>query len=133
MKPPQVAIDFGTASGTPSRTSSDEFEQVPYPADHHSNWDPPAIVSSTYKTEEELPLHYMNEEKARRRVKGPGGGGVDFVGAGAIDPTMAYYDDEGKDVYAKIRPEKGRVSSGRLRRPPPPPPTTIVRAFLFFR
>lgn len=67
----------------------------------------------------------MSEEKARRRVRGAGDSG-DFQGGG--NDIAMEYDDEGKDVYAKLRPRKGRVGSGRLRRPPPPPPTNIVRA-----
>lgn len=119
MRPPQVSLDFGSPPGTPSRNSSDDFEQIPYPPDH-LNWAPSS-------KQEELPLHYMNEEKARRRVRGTGGSG-DFPG-GVVGHDMGMeYDDESKDVYAKLRPAKGRVGSGRLRRPPPPPPTSIVCA-----
>lgn len=117
MRPPQVALDFGTPPGPPSATSSDEFERVPYP-EEHTNW------AATSHQEEELPLHYMNEEKARRRVRGPGAGG-EYAGMAPMESGMEY-DDEGKDVYAKIRPTKGRVGSGRLRRPTPPPPTSVV-------
>lgn len=126
MKPSQVAIDFGTPQAPPSRaSSSDDFEKISYPSDN-SDWNPPPIVSSYNKPEEELPLHYMNEDKARRRVVGRGGGG-EYAGAGPIDNGGDdYYDDEGKDVYSKIRPDRGRVGSGRLRRAPPPPPTSIV-------
>jgi len=111
MRPPQVAIDFGTPPGSPSRTSSDDFERVPYPPDHHKS-----------QQVEELPLHYMNEDKARRRG----------VVRGGPEPTgHEVYDDDGKDVYAKLRPFKGRAGSGRLRRAPPPPPTTIVSIYCF--
>ena len=106
MRPPQVAIDFGTPPEPPSRTSSDDFERVPYPPEHHKS-----------QQSEELPLHYMNEDKARWR-------GV-ARGASELN-SHEEYDDDGKDVYAKLRPPKGRVGSGRLRRAPPPPPTTIV-------
>jgi dolichyl-phosphate-mannose-protein mannosyltransferase len=114
MKPPQIAIDFGTPPGSPTRTS-DDFERVPYPPEHHKS-----------QLAEELPLHYMNEDKARRRAVGRGG--VE------VDGQKDYYDDDGKDVYAKLRPGKGHLGSGRLRRAPLPPPTTIVRVYttLFF-
>ena len=108
MKPPQVAIDFGTPAGSP-RASSDDFERVPYPPDHYKS-----------QQEEELPLHYMGEDKARRRGVGRVGSAVESSG------HEEYFDDDGKDVYAKLRPLKGRVGSGRPRRGPPPPPTSIV-------
>jgi dolichyl-phosphate-mannose-protein mannosyltransferase len=107
MRPPQVAIDFGTPPGSPSRTSSDDFERVPYPPEHYKS-----------QQEEDLPLHYMGEDKARRR-------GVART-AGESSGHEEYYDDDGKDVYAKVRPLKSRVGSGRPRRVPPPPPATIV-------
>jgi dolichyl-phosphate-mannose-protein mannosyltransferase len=112
MQPPQIAIDFGTPPTTPPRTSSDEFERVPYPPDH-----------SKSQQQEELPLHYMSEDKARRRVGGRGGA--------QLSGREEYYDydDDGKDVYAKLKSTKGTVGSGRPRRGPPPPPTTI-REFL---
>ena len=119
MKPHQVAVDFASRV-----SSSDEFEKISYPSDS-SDWNPPPIVSS-YNTPEELPLHYMSEDKARRRVIGRGGGD-EYGGADPIDHGGNYYDDEGKDVYSKTRPNRGRIGSGRLRRAPPPPPTSIVR------
>lgn len=113
MKPPQVAIDFGSPSDSHS-VSSDEFEQVSYPPDHY------LVQQQT----QDLPLHYMTEETARRRVVR---GGEPLLGH---DGGVAeLYDDEGKDVYSKSRSGKGRVSSGRQRQPPPPPPTTVVRLF----
>lgn len=118
-----ISLNFGTPEVSP-RTSS-EFEEIHYPhhtsttAAHTSSW--PAAS----REKEELPLHYMNEETARRRVRvTPGGNGVYDTHAEVQDE----YDDEGKDVYAKMRTAKVPVSSGRPRRPPPPPPTTIVRA-----
>ena len=112
MKPPAITVDFD--SDTP-RSSSD-FEEISYPSSY--NWSAP-------HNEEELPLHYMSEEKARRRVvRGPGAPGVfganEGVGHGA-------YDDEGKDVYSKPRHIQNRLGSGRLPQPLAPPPTTIVR------
>ncbi|OBZ65725.1 hypothetical protein A0H81_14234 [Grifola frondosa] len=40
------------------------------------------------------------------------------------------FDDEGKDVYSKMKTAKVPFGSGRLRRPPPPPPTTLREFFL---
>jgi len=115
MRPPQVAIDFGTPPASPNRTSSDDFERVPYPPDHYKSQQP-----------EELPLHYMNEDKARRR-----GPGVAVKSGPESSGHEEYYDDDGKDVYAKMRPTTGRMGSGRLRRLPPPPPTNIVCISIF--
>jgi len=47
--------------GTSDPDAPFEFEDIPYPSQH---W-------SAVSREEELPLHYMSEEKARRRVKVP--------------------------------------------------------------
>ncbi|RDB23014.1 Dolichyl-phosphate-mannose--protein mannosyltransferase 2 [Hypsizygus marmoreus] len=118
MRPSAVAVDFGTADSDTPRTSSD-FEEISYPSNY---W------SSSHQ-EEELPLHYMSEEKARRRTGrgGPEGAGI-YDHLGEKSPQQEY-DDEGKDVYSKIRPAKNRVGSGRLPQPPAPPPTTI-REFL---
>lgn len=118
MRPSEVTIDFGTdSSDSPPRYSSD-FEEIPHPA---SNW------ASSHTHEEQLPLHYMSEEKARRRMAGRGA----EPGAGIYNgqSEREQYDDDGKDVYSKIRPVKNRVGSGRLPHPPPPPATTI-REFL---
>lgn len=109
MKPAQVAIDFGNDSDTPPRSSS-EFEEVPYPS---NSWPAP----------EELPLHYMSEEKARRRpVKGA-------HDDGPISVNIAHYDDDGKDVYNKLRAVKARMGSGRPPPPLAPPATNIVSVF----
>jgi dolichyl-phosphate-mannose-protein mannosyltransferase len=120
MRPPQVQIDFGTPPGTPPRTSSD-FEEIHYPSSH-----PSYTSAGDYNHEESLPLHYMNEDTSTRRrvARGPGSSGG-FM-SDEHDSDMQY-DDEGKDVYSKLRLSKGRVSSGRVHRPPPPPPTSIVR------
>ena len=119
--PDSISLDFGTPEVSP-RTSSD-FEEINYPqaatAGQHaySGW------SAPQRREEELPLHYMNEETARRRVhssRGP-------ASSGFYDEKQDQYDDDGKDVYAKIRASKIPLSSGRPRRPPAPPATSIVR------
>ena len=120
MKPPaEVAVDFGTTDPD----ASFDFEHVPYPTTHHHHW-------SLSNREEELPLHYMSEEKARRRVvKGPAGpagmGGEDHAHS-QKEHYGDYYDDQGKDVYNKIRPGNARLGSGRLPQRPLPPPTSLV-------
>jgi hypothetical protein len=87
-----------------------EFEHNPYP--NHRN------------REEGLPLHYMSEDKTRRRVKAST---VSVYDQQDKEPYYGdYYDDEGKDVYNKLRPKSSRLSSGRLPQPPLPPPTSVV-------
>ncbi|OCH88812.1 glycosyltransferase family 39 protein [Obba rivulosa] len=121
MRPPEIALNLGTPPEVSPRTSSD-FEEVQYPAaESLSRTAPP-------RREEELPLHYsyMNEEKARRRVpRGPGAAGT--YADPLDDQGMDYgpYDDEGKDVYSKMKANKSALGSGRIRRPPPPPPTSL--------
>ncbi|EIW84678.1 glycosyltransferase family 39 protein [Coniophora puteana RWD-64-598 SS2] len=130
MRPDQVHIDFGTPEGPTPRTS-DEYEQVSYPSTHnHDHQHHHTTHTHTHRNEggnESLPLHYMSEETARRRVaKGPGNSGG-FMSGEESEKDMPY-DDTGKDVYSKMRPGAGvpRVSSGRVHRPPPPPPTSIT-------
>ncbi len=119
----EVHLNFGSTPPDSPRTSSD-FEEIQYPhtlstSTNSSSWSAPP------RREEELPLHYMNEEKARRRVpRAPGSNGMY---AGHVEGPDEY-DNEGKDVYAKMRASKMPPSSGRPRRPPPPPATTIVRS-----
>ena len=117
MRPPAVTVDFG-APDSDTRSSSD-FEEISYPLNH--NW--PA-----YHNEEELPLHYMSEEKARRRTARGPGSAQDF-GSPANDGYVydGYDDDEGKGVYTKARQVQPRLGSGRLPTPLAPPATTIVR------
>ncbi|KAI0080531.1 glycosyltransferase family 39 protein [Panus rudis PR-1116 ss-1] len=123
-----VALNFGSPPGSP-RTSS-EFEEVNYPHHTASN-SPNSLTWTAVPRQEELPLHYMNEETARRRVRTAAGGAA---GEGSetyhahdekAPPQYDPYDDEGKDVYSKMRATKAPAGSGRARRPPPPPPTTI--------
>lgn len=124
MRPAAVAVDFGPSdpdSPTEIESSSD-FEQVPYPDYNHTT------NHSQFQDEPDLPLHYMTEEKARRRVVK----GQPQKSAG-LEPPLGEFDEDVKDVYAKIRPGVNpRVSSGRLRYAPPPPPTSIVCVRLFF-
>ena len=76
---------------------------------------PPAAIAVDFEREprsssdyeeiqaQELPLHYMNEDKARRRVpKGPSS--IGYPSTDDIAARDAYDDDEGKDVYNKARP-----------------------------
>ncbi len=105
---PAIAVDFGT-------DPEFEFEEVQYP----NHW-------SSSNREEELPLHYMSEEKARRRVKaGPATEEYEHIEKEHYAGGQ-YYDDSGKDVYSKAKPTSARIGSGRLPQPPPPPPTSLV-------
>ncbi|TRM61270.1 glycosyltransferase family 39 protein [Schizophyllum amplum] len=101
MRPPAaIAVDFEREP-----RSSSEYEEIQH---------------------QELPLHYMNEDKARRRVpKGPSSIGYPSPESAARD---AYDDDEGKDVYNKVRPLP-RLGSGR-NRPMHQPPATSIREFV---
>ncbi|KAI1788358.1 glycosyltransferase family 39 protein [Ganoderma leucocontextum] len=132
MRPPgQVTLDLGLPFEDGARSDSD-FEEIPHPASHDGYWTqhPPAHAPPR---EEELPLHYMNQENARRRVtRGPGGDGESGFSQLSEKEGLDYYsnDDEGKDVYSKMKTAKGPISSGRPRRPPPPPPTTVREFFL---
>ena len=113
-RPNEIAIDLAP----PSARSSSDFVEVAYPPSH---W----TAAPTHRNpEEDHLLHYMTDEKARRRApRGPARSEKEpSIG------TKAYYDDDdgdGKDVYAKFSPTY-RVSSGRPHRPPPPPAMTIV-------
>jgi len=116
MKPSAIAVDFGASD-------PEDFEEVPYPA-NHNHW-------STVNREEELPLHYMSEEKARRRVKATttssAGGPEEYEVTSEKERYPDYYDDESK--YNKVRPHTQRIGSGRMPQAPFPPPTSIVRPY----
>ena len=104
--------------GTSDPDSPFEFEHIPYPSQHWSSVNP----------EEGLPLHYMSEDKTRRRVKAST---VSTYDQQEKEPYYAdYYDDEGKDVYSKLRPKSSRLSSGRIPQPPLPPPTSVVSSII---
>ena len=121
----EVHLNFGTTPPDSPRTSSD-FEEIHYP---HTDASSNASFGWTAHSQhdEDLPLYNMNEEKARRRVP-HANSGSDAFPAYVEGPDV--YDDEGKDVYAKMRTSKMPTGSGRPRRPPPPPATTIVRVLL---
>lgn len=131
MKRSDITLNFGSPPGSP-RTSSD-FEEVNYPHSRTDSNSPDISLSWTAvpRREEELPLHYMNEESARRRVVRPQGGSGSYAEhydtPNKHEGGYAEYDDGGKDVYSKMKAARGPVGSGRIHRPPPPPPTTIVR------
>lgn len=114
MRPSAVAVDFGSEPDSPPRSSSD-FEEISYP---QNRW--PAS-----RKEEELPLHFMTEETARRRVP-KGAGGPPAYEFSEKQQLMDEYDDEGKDVYKKARGPANHIGSGRPRQAPLPPPTSIV-------
>lgn len=114
-KPSEVVLELGTPPpGSPSRTS-EEFEQVPYPANTTStetHWgsSPRNIV------EEELPLHYMDGDRARRRVR-------PSTGASHEDGRRTYdteYDDDKELYHDKLRPVNiPRIGRGTQRNLPP--------------
>lgn len=114
MRPSDTSIEFGyPPPDNQSHSPADsDFEEVPYPS------------SSSYPHQDqtsELPLHYMSEDTARRRVtRGPGLSEKD------VDPLLNVEDDDGKDVYNKSKPARSRIASGR---PPPKhqtPPTSMT-------
>jgi dolichyl-phosphate-mannose-protein mannosyltransferase len=121
-KPSEVVLELGTPPpGSPSRTS-EEFEQVPYPANTTStetHWGPSRNVA-----EEELPLHYMDGDRARRRVR-PSTGVSHDDGGRRYD---AEYDDDKELYHDKLRPVNipriGRSTQRSI------PPTNLVRSIL---
>lgn len=117
MKPAQVALNLGTPPGSPPRTSSD-FEEVAYPQPS-----PPSHWAPT-KEDGELPLHYMNEDSTRRRVRGVGS--TDYGENANVHELEPLNADEGKDVYNKMSAMRGASFGGRPRRPVHPPPSSIV-------
>ncbi len=108
-----VAVNF---SASDPDSSSSDFEEVQYPP---NNW---------AQATEQLPLYHM-EEKARRRTKG-GVPSFEDDGYEAAQKTDYAYNDEGKDVYNKMRSPRSGMGGGRPRMAPPPPPTSIVRISL---
>lgn len=111
MKPSAIAVDFGTNAPDPPS----QFE-AHYPP---NDW-------TSIDRDEDLPLHYMSEEKARRRVKGPSGTAPGEYEYAEKSRYTDYYDDEGKDVYNKPRAHAAHMGGGRPPQPPLPPPTSLV-------
>lgn len=111
MKPAAIAVDIGDTD------SPTQYEPIPYPSANY-HW-----------SEQQLPLHYMSEETARRRIKISGGAAL---GSPLPKESYEHYDDESKDVYSKFRPPSARIASGRLPQPHQPPPTSIV-SLVFMR
>lgn len=107
-----VTLEMGESSTPPL---SEDFEEINYP--HARPHEPP-----TYQTEE-LPLYHINEDKARRRVvRGHG------TGDQTAEPLLRggpYAPDDKSDVYAKLRQQRPRHSTGWSRLTPPP--ASIVR------
>lgn len=99
--PGPVAVDLGT----PSPRSS--FEEINYPT---------TSAPTAWPVQEELPLHYMSEDKARRRIRptGPGGPHIHETA-----PLLDEDDDGGKEVYGKMR------AAAVLRQIPRAPPTNF--------
>jgi hypothetical protein len=104
--------------GTSDPDAPFEIEHNPYPSHH---W-------TSVNRDEELPLHYMSEEKARRRLKAS----TTSILEQEKEQYGDYYDDEGKDVYRKLHPKSSRLSSGRLPQPPSPPPTSVVSSITLY-
>lgn len=140
--PGPVAVEIGTPS---SRSSFEEIQHPSY-SNHGHGWtsNPPPI--------EELPMHYVTDEKARRRIVRPvGPGSTPLTPNDMVDdddngyehtysnqgdderhhmyqdhPPREEYDDYdgGKEVYGKIR------VAHALNRLPRPPPTTFQEDLL---
>ena len=139
-RPSEIALNFGTPPGGNSPRTSSDFEEVSYPSISTSPETHNTHLNNNWNTrQDELPLHYMSEDTARRRFAGrpPPLNGT-FVGEGKEQSEKLLHegyggpvqeDDGGKGVYNKMHAVKSPLGSGRLRRPPPPPPTTIVRTF----
>ena len=119
MKPSEIAI---TVDSLPPSPTSSDYEKIDYPGYPSSHT---ATDWAARRREEELPLHYMTEETARRRVaRGHGHPTAEDTYA---DEKNWQADDQGKDVYAKASSSIRYGAGGRVRRAPPPPPTSIVR------
>ncbi|KAF9045749.1 glycosyltransferase family 39 protein [Hymenopellis radicata] len=105
---PAVVLNFGASD--PDSPLSSDFEEVSYP-------------SSTTQAEQ-LPLYHMEEKARHRRTKG-----TNVEGDAFNIPDIMLQDDEGKDVYHKLRQARTGMGGGRARQAPLPPPTSI-REFL---
>lgn len=104
-----VAIDIESDPYLPAS----EYEQVSHQNTNY-HWS---------EQHQELPLHYMSEETARRRLKPSVG---EPYGSPVQKESFEDYDDESKDVYNKAKLISTRVSSGRPPQRPLSPPTSPV-------
>lgn len=109
MVPPAVAIDLGT--GEPDTRAS------------HFGTSHPSNYRTSSQLGEDLPLHYMSEESARRRTV--------RTAADARSPyrekgPLENWDDDCK----KLRSIKSHVGSGRIPQPHPPPATNLKEFLL---
>ena len=107
MKPSAVAVDI---QSDPELAA--EYNPISYP-NTKLHWS---------DQHEQLPLHYMSEDTARRRVKVSA---HEVYGVQVPNETYGEYNDGGKDVYNKVR-RTTTIGSGRLPQPPLPPPTSVV-------
>jgi dolichyl-phosphate-mannose-protein mannosyltransferase len=107
MKPSAITVDFGDSNIESPPTS--DFEEVQYPPAHSDR-------ASANSNQHELPLHYMSEETARRRIP------ASKTTSAPAQPNLGTSHDILDDSK-----EKYRAHNPRLRYAPPPPPTTIVR------
>jgi dolichyl-phosphate-mannose-protein mannosyltransferase len=136
--PGPVAVELGTPS---PRSSFEEIQRPSYSNTghpHHGHgWTSKPPV-------EELPMHYITDDKARRRIVRPVGPGSSPLTSTDSNPFTPYshevddegnpvyhnhgdrdeYDDGGKEVYGKIR------VAHALNRIPRPPPTTFQEDLL---
>lgn len=139
--PGPVAVDIGTPS---PRSSFEEIHHPPYSTATSALNQDPASSWSSYPPVEELPMHYISDDKARRRIIRPLGG----LGPGSSSPLTtsnepipiphsfndglgngmhsgnAEDDDGGREVYGKMR------AAAALRQIPRPPPTTFQEDLL---
>lgn len=114
----EVTLDIGTPSGSPR--TSEEFEQIPRLP--HNELSLTNRRGQWGHVEEELPLHYMNEDKARRRLR-PGAGGP-------LEQEKIFEapSDDDKDLFHnKTRPAVTPRPSRIVKKYPPP--TNLVRFY----
>lgn len=115
MKPSAVAVDIGSS-------------EPDLPPEYHDHL--PSSYTTTNRWAEpshQLPLHYMAEDTARRRVRAPMSAGMSYEPDTPKEHYGDMYNDEGKDVYNKVRTPVARIGSGRMPQVHQPPPTSIVR------
>ncbi|KAF9532737.1 glycosyltransferase family 39 protein [Crepidotus variabilis] len=116
MRPSAVAVDIGSS-------------EPDLPPEYHDPV-PSSLTNTRWEQSHQLPLHYMAEDTARRRVKAPMSAGLGYEPDTPKEHYGEYYNDEGKDVYNKLRPQVARIGSGRMPQVHQPPPTSIREFFL---